>query len=204
MADCSGLERMLAEARRRGFLGPGPIRDHLEHARAYAAVAAVSRSSLAIDLGSGGGVPGLVLACELPETRWVLLDAHHGRTSFLADAVASLGLTTRVTVVTARAEVVGRDESHRGCYEAVVSRGFGRPAVVAECGAPLLRVSGHLVVSEPPETTDRWPATGLASVGLRFEALHPGPPRLTSMVQERTCPDRFPRRVGVPAKRPLW
>ena len=204
MGDSSRLEGVLAEARRRGFLGPGPIQDHVQHARAYADIAAVSGSSLGVDLGSGGGVPGLVLACELPGTRWVLLDAHRGRTSFLTDAVASLGLRARVTVVTGRAEAVGRDETHRGRYDVVVARGFGPPAVVVECGAPLLRVGGHLVVSEPPDESGRWPATGLATVGLDYEAVHPGPPRLASMVQQRLCPERFPRRVGVPGKRPLW
>ncbi len=204
MADDSLLEEVLAEARARGFLGPGPVADHLHHARAFAAAAAAARSSSGVDLGSGGGVPGLVLACELSEIRWMLLDAQRARTTFLAEAVSRLQLSDRVTVVTARAEEVGRDERHRGRYDLVVSRAFGRPAVVAECGAPLLTVGGHLVVSEPPEAVDRWPAAGLTAVGLRWETLNAGPPRLAVMVQDRPCPDRFPRRVGVPTKRPLW
>lgn len=204
MGEVGRLEAVLEEARRRGFLGPGPVEGHLRHAQAYARVRGVAEARSAVDLGSGGGVPGLVLASELVDTRWVFLDAHRGRTSFLGDAVVELGLSARVTVLTGRAEAVGRDQAHRGRYDLVVSRAFGPPAVVAECAAPLLRVGGRLVVSEPPDHAERWPAAGLGLVGLGWDALDPGPPRLASMVQLNDCPDRFPRRVGIPAKRPLW
>lgn len=198
------LARVLEEGRRRGFLGPGPVEDHLHHARAYGRHPAVSGRALGIDLGSGGGIPGLVLACDHPTTRWVLLDAHRGRASFLAEALATLGLAERVRVVAARAEDVGRDVAHRGRYDVVVARSFGRPAVVAECGAPLLCLGGALVVSEPPDGIDRWPEDGLAALGLRIDGIEGGPPRLASMVQREPCPDRYPRRVGIPTKRPLW
>ena len=198
------LTAVLADARRRGFLGPGPVHHHVRHALGFARCPAVAAAGLSLDLGSGGGVPGLVLAAELPASTWVLLDAHRARTSFLSDAVGMLGLGARVTVVTARAEDLGRDARHRGRYDVVVARSFGRPAVVAECSAPLLRVGGGLVVSEPPEAEDRWPDGPLSTVGLRFLHVEPGPPRLAVLGQEVPCPDRFPRRVGVPDKRPLW
>ncbi len=177
---------------------------HVRHALGFARCPAVAAARLSLDLGSGGGVPGLVLATELPASTWVLVDAHRGRTSFLSDVVGALGLADRVTVVTARAEDLGRDERHRGRYDVVVARSFGRPAVVAECGAPLLRVGGGLVVSEPPEAEDRWPGGPLSTVGLRFLHVESGPPRLAVLRQEIPSPDRFPRRVGVPGKRPLW
>jgi 16S rRNA (guanine527-N7)-methyltransferase len=100
----------------------------------------------------------------------------------------------------------------------VVSRSFGPPPVVAECAAPLLRVGGHLVVSEPPAREDgtdgsgptRWPPEDLAALGLE-----PDPPPLESdprataagfarFIQARPCPDRYPRRAGVPVRRPLF
>lgn len=146
----------------------------------------------------------MVLAMELPESTWVLLDASEARTGMLIAAVAALGVTDRVRVVTGRAEVIGRNAEHRGLYETVVSRSFALPAVVAECAAPLLVAHGHVLVSEPPDPAPRWPEAGLDQLGLRLLELTPGPPRIARLRQERPCPDRFPRRVGVPSKRPLW
>ncbi|MGI9119934.1 MAG: RsmG family class I SAM-dependent methyltransferase [Acidimicrobiales bacterium] len=157
-----------------------------------------------VDLGSGAGIPGLVLAMDLPASTWTLLDANTTRTAFLVTAVQALGLADRVQVVTGRAEVVGRSSEHRGRYQVVVARAFARPAVVAECAAPLLSLEGEVVVSEPPEPADRWLEEGLTELGLRLVTVDPGPPRIATLRQDRLCPGRFPRRVGVPSKRPLW
>lgn len=159
----------------------------------------------ALDLGSGGGLPGLVLALQWPTTHWSLLDAGQRRIAFLHTAVAALGLTGRVEVLPARAEAAGRMPEQRGAYDLVVARSFGLPAVTAECAAPFLQVSGLLVVSEPPAPTpDRWPAASLAKVGLEACAAIEGPPRLQVLKQRVACPDQYPRRTGVPGKRPLW
>ena len=69
-----------------------------------------------------------------------MVDARARRCAFLGEAIVALGLDARVDVVEARAEVVGRDPGHRGGYDLVVARGFGPPAAVAECAAPLLRL----------------------------------------------------------------
>jgi 16S rRNA (guanine527-N7)-methyltransferase len=149
-------------------------------------------------------VPGLVLAHDRPGSHWVLLDASVAKTAFLSGACAVLGLEDRVTVVTARAEELGRDQAHRGRYAWVVARAFARPAVVAECAAPLLQVGGVLMVSEPPEHRLRWPASGVALLGLATGEADLATPRIAVLHQRRRCPERFPRRVGIPAKRPLW
>ncbi|MGH9120995.1 MAG: RsmG family class I SAM-dependent methyltransferase, partial [Acidimicrobiales bacterium] len=109
----------------------------------------LSNSGLSVDLGSGAGLPGLVLACSWPESRWILMDSSTRRTAWLASAVERLGVSARVRVLCARAEVVGRGEL-RGSIHHVVARSFGAPAVTAECAAPLLRIGGSLVVAEPP------------------------------------------------------
>lgn len=156
-----------------------------------------------LDLGSGGGLPGLVLAALAPATRWVLLDAQHRRTGFLVDAVNRLGWVERVTVLCARAEVAGRG-ALRGELDLVVARGFGEPAVTAECGAPFLRPGGALVVAEPPGAPDRWSSDGLAALGLRPDATFISPVAARRFRQEQPCPSRFPRRDGLPRKRPLF
>jgi 16S rRNA (guanine527-N7)-methyltransferase len=160
--------------------------------------------SSALDLGSGGGLPGLPLALAWPSSRWVLLDGRVVRAEFLERAVERLGLADRVTVVGDRAEVAGRGE-WRGSFAAAFARSFGGPAVTAECAAPFLRVGGHLVVAEPPGGEPaRWPVEGLDLLGLEPGRTVTGPTAVQLLVQVRPCPDRYPRRVGIPAKRPLF
>jgi SAM-dependent methyltransferase len=194
---------VLERSRRLGYLGPGSVRVAVDHAAGFAAGVDAPPWRV-LDLGSGGGVPGLVLAALWPVARVVLLDASDRRVAFLDDAVAHLGWRRRVEVVRARAEDAGRDSGMRGAFDLVVARGFGPPPVTAECGAPFLRVGGRLIVSEPPEGPSRWPHEGLALVGLVTERSWNAPYSYRSLVLARECPDRFPRRVGVPAKRPLF
>jgi len=162
-------------------------------------------SGMAVDLGSGGGLPGLVLAHHWPASSWVLLDGNLRRTEWLAGAVATLGMADRVQVRCQRAEEAGRDPSLRSRFDLVTARSFGPPAVTAECAAPLLAVGGVLVVSEPPGgDPDRWPAAGLDQLGLAVDGLIVEPVAFQRLRLVVPCPSRFPRRVGVPAKRPLF
>lgn len=161
----------------------------------------VAAPGAALDLGSGGGVPGLLLAEVWSGTAFVLLDADRRRASFLDRAVIDLGWAERVRVIHGRAEEEGRRPELRGRFDFVSARSFGPPAVVAECGAPFLRVGGVLVVSDPPGgPAGRWPADGLAKLGLTGEAGS----GVTVLHQETRCPDKYPRRAGVPARRPLF
>ena len=202
MADAEGLVAdVLRRAQGLGFIGPGPVEPHVAHSRRFAS-AVPAPPDRAVDLGSGGGLPGLVLALDWPGTAWVLVEANRRRAGFLDRAVQDLGLSGRVTVDHRRAEQVGRDTQRRAQRDLVVSRAFGPPAVVAECAAPLLRVGGLLVVSEPPRPdAARWPREPLSELGLAVEDQRGG---LIRLRQEQPCPSRYPRRDGVPAKRPLF
>ena len=211
-----GTDRLLPvleRARLLGFLGPGPVEPHVDHARAYLPLLELGEPATGrvLDLGSGGGVPGLVLASLLPRTTWVLLDSMVRRTAFLEEAVEALDLGARVEVVTARAEEVGRDPLHRGAYRAVVARSFAAPPVLAECAAPLLQHDGTVTVSDPPAEQgaraprpDRWPAARLALLGLVLDRWQPGPPALVRLRRTGRCPRTYPRATGVPTKAPLW
>jgi 16S rRNA (guanine527-N7)-methyltransferase len=199
----SSLLDVLERARRLGVLGPGPVQDHVVHAQAFVtALEQVADGALVVDLGSGAGVPGLVVATARTDLRLVLLDSAERRAALLEDAVQALGLAPRVEVVLGRAEEVGRDPAVRGRAAAVLARSFGPPAVTAECAAPLLGPGGVLIVSEPPGGADRWPADRLAALGLVPDPPAMGTVRLLRQVEP--CALTFPRRVGVPAKRPLF
>jgi 16S rRNA (guanine527-N7)-methyltransferase len=223
------LYELLAEARGLGFLGPGPLEPQIRHAEGFVTVARrfspTGRPRL-VDLGSGGGLPGLVLAAAWPDVALALLEANGRRAAFLRRAVERLGVGGRVSVVEERAEVAGRDPGLRAGFDGALARSFGRPAVVAECAAPLLKLEGWLLVSEPPrpgptshaaggedggvgeEGEDRedarWPAGPLRQLGLEpAEVLHEGF-EYRRLTQVGPCPERFPRRNGVPAKKPLF
>ena len=200
------LQRVLAEARDLGFLGPGPVGPHLDHARAMAAAVEPDVPGRAADLGTGGGVPGLVLALRWAGTSFLLVEAMRRRADFLAAAVEHLDLVDRVTVTSERAESLGRDPAHRAGYDLVTARSFGPPPVTAECAAPLLRAGGRLVTSEPPAGPgpDRWPTAGLALLGMSLAGVRRGDYSFAVLRQDVRCPERYPRRVGVPAKRPLF
>ncbi|MCU1461960.1 MAG: rRNA small subunit methyltransferase [Acidimicrobiales bacterium] len=160
----------------------------------------------AADLGSGGGLPALPLALAWPGTRWLLIETIGRRAAFLQRAVSSLALADRMVVAHGRAEVAGRAAASRGAHDLVTSRGVGPPAVAAELGAPLLREGGVLIVSEPPGGhPDRWPAAGLAELGLGPASLVTAPAGTYVVIRGiAACPERFPRKAGMAAKRPLF
>lgn len=205
--DLGPLSTALRAQRARDLLGPDPIEAQIEHSRGFARVLDRDQPDRVIDLGSGGGLPGLVLALVCwPDAEVSLVDASQRRCTYLELVVQELGLAPRVSVRWARAEELGREEAWRAASDVVVARSFGPPAVVAECSAPLLRDGGRLVVSEPPAgAVDRWPAPGLAPLGLV-----PSPVRTVNgaryavLAQVGPCSDAYPRRPGLPGRRPLF
>jgi 16S rRNA (guanine527-N7)-methyltransferase len=159
-----------------------------------------------LDLGSGAGLPGLVLARRLPASSFVLLEGRVQQARSLERSVAELGLSERVTVIGERAELAAHRSDLRFSFDFVVARSFGRPAVTAECGAGFLKVGGALVVSEPPQAAmdERWPAEEITRLGL---VLVPSGPSMAHFAVLRSVvplDERYPRRTGVPAKRPLF
>jgi 16S rRNA (guanine527-N7)-methyltransferase len=203
------LTALLERSRDVGFLGPQPVARQIEHAldfwRAIVATG-VTPEHRVLDLGSGGGLPGLVLLEVCSSVPFVLLDSSQRRCGFLTEAVESLHVADRVEVRCGRAEELGHDGSLRAGFDLVVSRSFGPPAVVAECASPFLRPGGHLIVSEPPEgdVGERWPSSGVALTGLGAARGVTEGSRFAVLAQRQPCPDRLPRRVGVPAKKPLF
>jgi 16S rRNA (guanine527-N7)-methyltransferase len=196
---------VLERSRQLGFLGPGEVTFHVEHALGF--VDHVPPASRVMDLGSGGGLPGLVLLRECPELEeLVLLDSMARRGAFLQWALAELEAPPSAKVVVERAEHAARRPELRGRFDLVVARSFGRPAVTAECAVGFLSGAGaRLLVSEPPDHDEgRWPAEELQQLGLEPVRRH----RTTATLQElravTSADPRWPRRDGVPAKRPLF
>ena len=142
----------------------------------------------------------------------VLLDAQRRRCEFLEEAVAGLDLGDRCRIAVGRAEELARDRSLRGGFDLVTARSFGPPATTAECAVGFLAPGGQLVVTEPPlgslraiDGSGRWPSEGLSSLGFgSAELLYRGETTAARITLIDPVSEQWPRRVGVPSKRPLW
>lgn len=219
VASRSDVESVLTQARQYGFIGPGPIEPQIDHALRFGEAlvgepstgrapcgAGVDPDTAGLveryaDLGAGGGLPSLpLLALELRSTRAVLVDASGKRTAFLVWACVELGLTERVEVWNGRAEVFGRAPERRGAFDAVIARGFGPPASTIECAAPLLRLGGRCVISEPPDARP-WPGDALGEIGMEL-ALGPEGFAVFSRVGE--VPEGLPRNAKAQRRAPLF
>jgi len=209
------VARELSGALRRsfdlGFLGRMPIADQIDHALGFVSILEMERHgppATVIDLGTGGGVPGLVLASCWPDTRVVLMDGNERRTTFLHEVVESWPGPVRAEVLRGRAEELGRMPEFREGFDCVTSRSFGLPAATAESGSAFLEVGGAMVVSEPPDVdrSERWPEAGLRKLGLTPATVVRPFGTFGYQVLNKIEPvdDRYPRRVGVPVKRPLF
>ncbi len=198
------VRRYLDDAQARHLLGSGTSAEHLAHSAAFAAAVGAPPSRF-LDLGTGAGLPGIPLLVAWPAATAVLVDGSERRSTLLAQALIDLGLAGRAEAVNARAEELGRSPM-RESFELVVARAFGSAPVLAECASGLLEVGGRLVVSESPNSDGyRWEGDGLVLLGLEFLAVERHDNRSFAVLQ-KTAPldERYPRRVGIPGKRPLW
>jgi 16S rRNA (guanine527-N7)-methyltransferase len=209
--ETEALRAALERARVLGFLGPGPVEAHLGHSEGFAeaAEAVIGREPANFaDLGTGGGVPGLLLGLRWSGSRGVFVESSQRRGAALREAIVQLGLADRIEVLGLRAEVAGRPGDYREQFELVTARSFAEPAVTAEIAAGLVKVGGILVVSEPPNPANasrRWPVDQLAALGFGpAEQVERARAHFAVVRKIAHAPERFPRPVGRPAKRPLW
>lgn len=164
-----------------------------------------------VDVGTGAGFPGLPLKIVRPAMRLTLVEATRKKTDFLRAVVAELGLEG-VEVIHARAERVGRDPRHREHYDWALARAVAEMRILAEYLLPLVRVGGYALAQkgeQAPAEVQR-AERALALLGGEVERLEPvalpGVAERRYLVVVRkvaATPDRYPRREGMPAKRPL-
>lgn len=166
-----------------------------------------------VDVGSGGGLPGLPLAVVRPDLQITLIEARARKTAFLVQAAARLGLAN-VAVLGMRAETAGRSPEHREAYDVAVARALAPMPVLAELCLPLVRVGGRLLAmkaSAPAQLDIELVAAGAAIDSLgggRAEVVAtPSSARRHGVVvivpKVTPTPAGYPRRPGVPGRRPL-
>jgi 16S rRNA (guanine527-N7)-methyltransferase len=201
----SKLAEVLARAQELGFIGVEPIDQYIDHSKSHLDAACLSPTETWCDLGSGGGIPGLVVASIVPELELVLIDRGEKRVSFLESAIEILGYQNRVKAVLGDATELAHLEKFRGKFDGIFSRSFGTPAIVAECSAGLLKRNGKLVVSEPPVASNkRWPLGALRELGFTEVKYFEGPPRFVSLLLGDECPVSRPRTWKKVSKNPLY
>jgi 16S rRNA (guanine527-N7)-methyltransferase len=176
-----------------------------------AAILAAQEPADILDLGSGAGLPGLPMKIARPHLRLTLLDATAKKTSFLRELVAELTLPD-VRVLTGRAEELGRDGLHREAYDVVVARAVAPLAALLELALPFLKVGGALATPKGSgaqrELAEAQRALGVLGGTLISDApldVPGGHHRQTLILVRKTAPtpEKYPRRPGLPRKRPL-
>ena len=208
---------LIAESSRYGLTSlhdPGAIQArHFEESLAF--LEAVERAgafaSPAIDIGTGAGIPGIPIKMVRPQLVITLLEATGKKTEFLRKAVGQLGLE-RVTIVSARAEELAHDPVHREHYALAMAKAVAPLPVLVEISLPFLAPGGYLA-AQKGSSAERELAEAARAIEVcggevaameRFEA--PGAavkPVLILIRKVSSTPEAYPRRPGIPAKRPL-
>lgn len=163
-----------------------------------------------VDLGSGAGFPGLPLKLLRPDLALTMVDSVGKKTAFLQRLAARLDLQD-VRVITGRAEELGRDRRERERYALVTARAVADLRVLVEYGLPLLRLGGRMLAPKGAAAHDEAAAAASAIEQLGGELLAVEPitlpgvePRALVVIAKVAPTDpRFPRAVGVPARKPL-
>lgn len=168
----------------------------------------IGEGNKVVDVGSGGGLPGLPLKIARPDLSMTLIESDQAKAAFLVRACATLGLQG-VEVVARRAEEVGQDPVYREAFDVAVARALAPMPVLAELCLPLVKVGGRLL-AQKTENEDLSRAAGaIDAVGgaLNQVVAAPSVDRRAGTVvivdKVRSTPPAYPRRPGVPARKPL-
>jgi 16S rRNA (guanine527-N7)-methyltransferase len=181
---------------------PGLIEDCL------VLVAHLGDARTVVDVGSGGGLPGLPLKIVRPDLELTLIEADQDKAAFLVHACAELGLEG-VNVVARRAEDAGHDPRLREAFDIAVARALAPLPVLAELCLGLVRVGGRLLAQKTEGEATRTGERAIEVMGGTVIAVHAAPSgarhagTVVVIGKTRPTPDAYPRRPGVPNRKPL-
>lgn len=203
----SQLEHYLAELdrwNRRTNLTAVPRADrwrrHIAEALHLARTLQIAEGAALIDVGSGPGIPGVVVAVARPDISVTLLDSDSRKAGFLTHVAGVLGLGSLV-VVPRRAEEAAHDPGLRERFDVATARALAPPASLCELTLPFVRVGGTVaaLVADPPAAAQEATAAAVLLGGGEPEAR----PGVLFLPKAAPTPPQYPRRPGVPARRPL-
>ena len=163
-----------------------------------------------LDLGSGGGLPGLPVAAALPATEALLVEAIGKKARFLATAIAATGLHATVQIASVRAETLAAEPHHRGRWPAITARAVASAGDLVELAFPLLAPGGVLIAWKRGDLADELRAARSAARALgggTVEVLDVDLPDLAGhclllMTRTGVVPDAYPRDPATRKRRP--
>ena len=165
-----------------------------------------------IDVGTGGGFPGLAIAIALPGAKMTLLDSVGRKTAAVQAMAKGLGLTSRVSVRTERIEATGQDPRSRQGFDLAVARAVAAAPVVAEYLVPLLSPNGEALLYRGQWSGNDDRELNQALKQLRAEVIDvqttqlPAQRGIRHVLRVKSCgpcPAAYPRAIGIPSKFPL-
>jgi 16S rRNA (guanine527-N7)-methyltransferase len=163
-----------------------------------------------LDLGTGGGIPGLALAVACPQSHFSMMDSVTKKMEALHEITEELGLTN-VDFLVGRIEDFAHEKECRGQFDTVTARAVAPLPVLLEYASGFLKVGGQLIAWKGPEWEIELESSKKAQefLQLEFKSSHSyklpsGEERhLLKFVQKAPCPWAYPRKVGDPKKFPL-
>jgi 16S rRNA (guanine527-N7)-methyltransferase len=161
-----------------------------------------------VDVGSGAGLPGIPIKIARPDLDVTLIEADQAKAAFLVHACAALGLE-HVEVVARRAEDAGHDPRLREAFDVAVARALAPLPVLVELCLPLVRVGGRLLAQKTEAEDPAAAARAIELLGGRLSGVAAAPSAARSagtvvvIDKVRPTPSVYPRRPGVPARKPL-
>lgn len=188
-----------------GFLSPKDISEQIDHSKELYSMLPIYEGEL-LDIGAGGGLPSFVFMNFQNKLKFTLLDAMKKRTDFLEATAKKLVNNSKYKVINSRAEEAAVDPKYRLKFDIVIARGFGAPATTAECACSFIKIGGYLFVSGSPiNESERWDSKGLDVLGLKLVEICESEIATGVIIQKVKEHDaKYPRRDGVPRKKPLW
>ena len=185
------------------------VRKHLLDALTYMPLNPKPPARL-IDVGSGGGIPGIVLAIVWPETHVTLVESIAKKTAFLVHVASHFALPN-VHIVSERAETLGQDKQYRAQYDMATARAVAELRVLVEYLLPLVRIGGKVYAPKGPTPQVEVEAakTAITTLGGHLHDIvninePPLEPRtMVRIVKRRVTPGTYPRLAGTPSKKPL-
>ena len=165
-----------------------------------------------IDVGSGCGFPGIAIAIAMPNSKLTLLDSSSKKTAFLKEVSTQLGLNSRITILTERAESAGKNPVFRGDFDYALARAVAPATVVAEYLVPFLNSQGQALIYKGSwnETEEHILNKALLELNAEIRNTYNfslpekrGIRNIIRVIRTKDCPKQYPRSIGKPKKKPL-
>ena len=165
-----------------------------------------------IDVGSGCGFPGIAIAIAMPNSNITLLDSSNKKTTFLKEVSKAIGLSSRIKVLTERAESAGKNPIFRGHFDYAIARAVAPASVVAEYLVPFLNSKGQALIYKGSweEIDQKILKKALNELNAEIQRLHkfvlPNGRGIRNIIRVGSinlCPNQYPRSIGKPKKQPL-